>query len=73
MLSSRLSSQSGAFLYATTCSSVNGCNPLCKPNQQEGRNTLEPRLIDLLVFFARHPGKCLTGTSLSKTSGPGTL
>ncbi|SQC42760.1 DNA-binding transcriptional activator CadC [Klebsiella pneumoniae] len=40
-------------------------NPLCKPNQQEGRQlTLEPRLIDLLVFFARHPGEVLSRDEL---------
>ncbi len=34
-----------------------------------GVNTLEPRLIDLLVFFAQHSGEYLAGMNLSIMSG----
>ncbi len=63
---------SNEFHYATTCSSRwrMACYSVHKPISRNGRQlTLEPRLIDLLVFLLNTVAKYLAGMNLSIMSG----
>lgn len=56
-----------SFYYATTCSSRwrMACYSVHKPNKSQRASTNpEPRLIDLLVFFAQHSGEVLSRDEL---------